>query len=115
MRSSAMPGNLPEGQEFEAIFGGLPQTATPAAQHFAIALAALVAGLLLLAWSRGALRTAGVAGLLAAILLAAPQADAAERATLLCPAVIARAAQHAQAGRPADFGRPPSAQRRIGT
>ena len=44
VRSSAMPGNLPEGQDFEAIFGGLPQTATPAAQHLAIALAALVAG-----------------------------------------------------------------------
>ena len=49
---TAIPGNLPHGQEYEAIVGGLPQTATPAARHLALALAALAAALLTLAWSR---------------------------------------------------------------
>ena len=49
---TAIPGNLPHGQEYEAIFGGLPQTATPSAWHLAIAFAALLAGLLLLSCSR---------------------------------------------------------------
>lgn len=49
---SAIPGHLPHGQEYEAIFGGLPQTATPAALHFAIALAALLAGMLVFAGGR---------------------------------------------------------------
>jgi len=50
----AVPGNLPHGQEYEAIFGGLPQTATPILQHLAIAAAALAAALLLFAWGRHA-------------------------------------------------------------
>jgi len=29
-RKTAIPGNLPEGLSYDAIFGGLPQTATPA-------------------------------------------------------------------------------------
>ena len=49
---TAIPGNLPHGQEYEAIFGGLPQTATPGTQHLAIAIAALVAAMLLLGWGR---------------------------------------------------------------
>jgi hypothetical protein len=49
---TAIPGNLPHGQEYEAIFGGLPQTATPSAWHLAIAFAALLAGLLLIGVSR---------------------------------------------------------------
>jgi len=49
---TAIPGNLPHGQEYEAIFGGLPQTATPSRQHLAIAAVALAAGLLLFAWGR---------------------------------------------------------------
>lgn len=53
---TALPGNLPHGQEYEAIFGGLPQTATPAAQHLAFALAALLAGLMLFGWQRVGLR-----------------------------------------------------------
>ena len=48
------PRNLPDGQDYEAIFGGLPQTATPAALHLAVAVAALLAGLLLFSCSRGA-------------------------------------------------------------
>ena len=51
---TAVPGNLPHGQEFEAIFGGLPQTATPATRDFLIALAALLAALLLIAFARRA-------------------------------------------------------------
>ncbi len=49
---TAIPGNLPHGQEYEANFGGLPQTATPAMQHIAIALAALSVAMLLLGWRR---------------------------------------------------------------
>ena len=49
---TAIPGNLPQGQEYEAIYGGLPQTATPAARHLAIAAAALLAAMLALAASR---------------------------------------------------------------
>ncbi len=49
---TAIPGNLPHGQEFEAIFGGLPQTATASAWHLAVAFAALLAGLLLIGVSR---------------------------------------------------------------
>jgi Ca-activated chloride channel family protein len=49
---TAIPGNLPHGTEYEAFFGDLPQTATPAALHLAVALAALLAAALLFAWSR---------------------------------------------------------------
>jgi hypothetical protein len=49
---TAIPGNLPHGQEYEAVVGGLPQTATPAARHLALTLVALAAALLTLAWSR---------------------------------------------------------------
>jgi Ca-activated chloride channel family protein len=48
---TALPGNLPHGQEYEAIVGALPQTATPAARHLAMALLALAAALLTLGWS----------------------------------------------------------------
>jgi Ca-activated chloride channel family protein len=49
---TAIPVKLPHGPEYEAIFGGLPQTATPSALHLAIAVAALVAAMLLLGWGR---------------------------------------------------------------
>jgi Ca-activated chloride channel family protein len=49
---TAIAGNLPHGQEYEAIFGALPQTATPAALHLATALGAVLAALLLFTWSR---------------------------------------------------------------
>jgi Ca-activated chloride channel family protein len=48
---TAIPGNLPQGQEFEAIFG-VPQTATRAGQDLAIAMAALLAAAMLLAVAR---------------------------------------------------------------
>jgi Ca-activated chloride channel family protein len=51
---TGIPGNLPHGQEYEAIFEGLPQTATPAARHAALALAALFAALLAFALQRRA-------------------------------------------------------------
>ena len=49
---TAIPGNLPHGQEFEAIFGGLPQTATPALRNLVIASVALLGALLLLPFVR---------------------------------------------------------------
>ena len=49
---TAVPGNLPHGHEYEAIFGGLPQTATTSAWHLVMAFAALLAGLLLLGCGR---------------------------------------------------------------
>ena len=52
---TAIPGNLPHGQEYEAIFEGLPQTATPAARHFALAAAALLAALFLAGLHRRAI------------------------------------------------------------
>jgi len=48
---SALPTNLPEGLDHGAIFGGLPQTATPAPLLFVAGLAAL-----LLAWTLVALQ-----------------------------------------------------------
>jgi Ca-activated chloride channel family protein len=51
---TAVPGNLPHGQEYEAIFGDLPQTATPAGRHLALACAALLAALMLIALRRRA-------------------------------------------------------------
>jgi len=48
---SALPTNLPEGLDHGAIFGGLPQTATPAPLLFVVGLAAL-----LLAWTLVALQ-----------------------------------------------------------
>jgi Ca-activated chloride channel homolog len=49
---TAIPGNLPLGQEFEAIFGGLPQTATAASRDLLVAALALLGALALLAISR---------------------------------------------------------------
>jgi len=49
---SAIPGNLPNGQEFEAIFGGLPQTATSASRDLLVAALALLVALAFLAMSR---------------------------------------------------------------
>jgi Ca-activated chloride channel homolog len=49
---TAIPGNLPHGQQFEAIFGGLPQTATPATRNALVALALLIAAAVLLAFAR---------------------------------------------------------------
>jgi Ca-activated chloride channel family protein len=46
--STPVAGNLPQGQEYEAIFGGLPRTATPAALHATLSVAATLAALLLL-------------------------------------------------------------------
>ena len=58
LKTSAVPVNLPHGQSFEAIFGGLPQTATPATRDLLIATIALLMALLLLACAprRGATR-----------------------------------------------------------
>jgi Ca-activated chloride channel family protein len=55
-RRSAVAGNLPEGQVHEAIFGGLPQTATPASLGTLLGIAAL----LLAAALARATRRAGV-------------------------------------------------------
>lgn len=52
MKKTAVPGNLPHGQELEAIFGGLPQTATPAMRDILIAMVAFLAALLLFACAR---------------------------------------------------------------
>jgi Ca-activated chloride channel family protein len=41
--SSAMPVNLPDGMSYDAIFGGGPQTATPAAIELLVAFGALLA------------------------------------------------------------------------
>jgi Ca-activated chloride channel family protein len=41
--SSAMPVNLPDGMSFDAIFGGGPQTATPATIELLVGLGALLA------------------------------------------------------------------------
>jgi Ca-activated chloride channel family protein len=46
VKRTAVPGNLPQGQEFEAIFGGLPQTATPATRNVVVAALFLLAALL---------------------------------------------------------------------
>jgi Ca-activated chloride channel family protein len=46
VKRTAVPGNLPHGQEFEAIFGGLPQTATPATRNVVVAALFLLAALL---------------------------------------------------------------------
>ncbi len=45
LNSQAVPVNLPQGQNYQKIFGRLPQTATPAALHLITGL-----GLLLLLW-----------------------------------------------------------------
>jgi Ca-activated chloride channel homolog len=52
VKRTAVPGNLPHGQEFEAIFGGLPQTATPATRDLLIAILALLSAFMLFAWGR---------------------------------------------------------------
>jgi Ca-activated chloride channel family protein len=55
---TAMPGNLPEGLSFEAIYG-LPQTATPAPLYLALGSGLLVAALVLFAFSRRPARVEG--------------------------------------------------------
>jgi Ca-activated chloride channel family protein len=87
VKTAAVPGNLPDGQEFEKIFGGLPQTATPAARDIAIAVAALLVALLLWSYGRGGARAGAGAGvlLLATLALHAPQANARDDAMLLVP------------------------------
>jgi Ca-activated chloride channel homolog len=59
VKKTAIPGNLPDGQSFEAIFGGLPQTATPAMRDLIVALVAALLGMLLYARARRAARTEG--------------------------------------------------------
>jgi Ca-activated chloride channel family protein len=54
-RRTALPGKLPEGLSYDAIFGGLPQTATPAALEMILG-ALLIASALL---ACGALRRGG--------------------------------------------------------
>ena len=69
IRTTAIPGNLPHGQEFEAIFGGLPQTATSASRDLAIALVALLAAMALLGLARHTrTRTASYSGVIPAKL-----------------------------------------------
>ncbi len=46
-----VPLNLPHGWKYEKVFGGLPQTATPARLHAIIGLLALLLGLLAMRWS----------------------------------------------------------------
>ena len=53
---TAVPGNLPQGQSYEAIFGGLPQTATSASRDLVVALVALLVALACLAMSRSRVR-----------------------------------------------------------
>ena len=53
---TAIPGNLPTGQEFEAIFRGLPQTATSASRDLLFAIVALLAALAVLGVTRGRVR-----------------------------------------------------------
>jgi Ca-activated chloride channel family protein len=60
LESSAIPVDLPEGQEFEKIFGGLPQTATNAPRDVAIAIAALLVALLLWIYGRGGVRAGAI-------------------------------------------------------
>jgi Ca-activated chloride channel family protein len=45
-RKSALPGNLPEGLVYDAIFGGLPQTATPAGLEMIVGALLLATALL---------------------------------------------------------------------
>jgi Ca-activated chloride channel family protein len=52
VKKTAVPGNLPDGQSFDAIFDGLPQTATRARFDMLVALAALLAALTFFALSR---------------------------------------------------------------
>jgi Ca-activated chloride channel family protein len=47
VRKTAIPTNLPHGQQYEAIFGGLPQTATPAALQALVGTLTLLGALLL--------------------------------------------------------------------
>jgi Ca-activated chloride channel family protein len=48
-RKTALPGNLPEGLSYDAIFGGLPQTATPA--ELEMIVGALLLATAALAWA----------------------------------------------------------------
>ncbi|GIK85945.1 MAG: marine proteobacterial sortase target protein [Betaproteobacteria bacterium] len=52
IQTRRVAANLPHGMEPDVLVAGLPQTATPAARHLALALAALAAALLLLAGGR---------------------------------------------------------------
>jgi Ca-activated chloride channel family protein len=45
-RTTAVPGNLPEGLAYDAIFGGLPQTATPAGLEMTVGALLLALALL---------------------------------------------------------------------
>jgi Ca-activated chloride channel family protein len=51
-KRTAVPANLPEGQVHEAIFGGLPQTATAARLNVVLAAVALLAAMMLTAFGR---------------------------------------------------------------
>jgi Ca-activated chloride channel family protein len=55
-KRSALPTNLPEGLDHAAIFGGLPQTATPAPLLLVVGLAALLLAGMLVALQRRAQR-----------------------------------------------------------
>jgi Ca-activated chloride channel family protein len=50
LTAAAAPTNLPHGMSYEAVFGGLPQTATPAAAK--VLIGALALALAALAWHR---------------------------------------------------------------
>ena len=52
LAKTAVPGNLPDGQSFEAIFGGLPQTATRTRLDAIVAFAALLAAAVLFFFAR---------------------------------------------------------------
>ncbi|HVE49849.1 MAG TPA: marine proteobacterial sortase target protein [Casimicrobiaceae bacterium] len=52
VRKVAVAGNLPDGQSYEAIFGGLPQTATPATRDLVIAFVCAMLAMLLFGFAR---------------------------------------------------------------
>jgi Ca-activated chloride channel family protein len=65
LEAAVLPVALPSGMVHEAVFGELPQTATPAAMHLMSALAALV--LAASAWLLGAGRIAAIRARMSAI------------------------------------------------
>jgi Ca-activated chloride channel homolog len=50
--SAALPVNLPEGWNYESVFGSLPQTATPASLHLLIGLALMIVAAVLFGLQR---------------------------------------------------------------
>jgi Ca-activated chloride channel family protein len=57
--SAALPVNLPEGWNYESVFGSLPQTATPASLHLLLGLASMILAAALFGLQRRKLIAAG--------------------------------------------------------